>query len=144
MKMSANRNDSVVDHPTRWEGQWNAIRRVTLLAAEYPELVRPPPRTCAHNMQNSALPLHQPTRVNITNVSLVCGSHYVVQGSLLQIFREISACDTDIVAGYETSCLKITELSKQIIDIKRTTALNNFLISELEHSISLTKSSRWM
>jgi hypothetical protein len=83
MKMSANRNDRVVDHPTRSEGQWNAIRAVTRLVAEYPELVSPPSRTPAHNMQISALPL-SPARMREYNKceSLECGSLYVAQGSL--------------------------------------------------------------
>jgi hypothetical protein len=42
----------------------------------------------------------------------------------------MSARDTNVIAGYETSRLKITELSKQIMVIKKkTTDLNNFMVS---------------
>jgi hypothetical protein len=44
MKMSANRNDRVVDHSTRCEGQWKAIRAVTSLTGEHPVLVNPIPQ----------------------------------------------------------------------------------------------------
>jgi hypothetical protein len=40
--MSANISERVVDHPTRSEGQWNAITAITRLTGE---LVSPPSRT---------------------------------------------------------------------------------------------------
>ena len=81
MKMSANRSDRVVDHPTRCEGQWNAITAITRLTGEHPALVSPPSRT-KHAKFSAASPFDHALVLEYGEYeALLCGIQFTVRES---------------------------------------------------------------
>jgi len=85
MKMSANRSDRVVDHPTRCEGQWNAIMAITRLTGEHPALVSSPSRT-QHAKFSAAAPFVHALALEYGEYeTLFCGIQCTVRESRVSV-----------------------------------------------------------